>query len=74
MLPTRMYGTAIKYIMPSLTPSAVNCPSSLSKTALHIAHCAFPLKKKRIKKSKKTSFRFIFKRNKVKSLDKQLRL
>jgi len=29
--------------MPLLTPFAVDCPTSLSKTALHIAHCAFTL-------------------------------
>ena len=33
----------IKYIMPLLTPCAVDCPSSLSKTARHIAHCEFAI-------------------------------
>jgi len=36
-----MYGMDIKYIIPLLTPSAVDCPSSLSKTARHMAHWAF---------------------------------
>jgi len=27
--------------MPLFTLFAVSCPTSLSKTALHIAHCAF---------------------------------
>tara|TARA_R110002072_G_scaffold97994_10_gene215694 strand:- start:538 stop:903 length:366 start_codon:yes stop_codon:yes gene_type:complete len=50
---TSIYGIAIKYTMPSLIPFAVVCPSSLSNTARHIAHCALPFRKKRKEKRKK---------------------
>lgn len=34
------YGMAIKYTIPLLIPAAALWPSSFSKTARHIAHCA----------------------------------
>lgn len=38
--PTKMYGIAIRYTMPLLTPSAIELSASLSKTARHMAHWA----------------------------------
>lgn len=35
-----IYGIAIKYTIPLLMPAAALWPSSFSKTARHIAHCA----------------------------------
>ena len=48
----------IKYIIPLLTPSAVDCPSSFSKTARHMAHCAFECRNKAKIKKQKTNLDF----------------
>jgi hypothetical protein len=44
---------AIKYTIPSLTPSATDLLASFCREALHMAHCAFPSSKKKQVKSKK---------------------
>ena len=49
----------IKYIIPLFTPSAVDCPSSVSKTARHMAHCAFAIMNDTKNKKQKTNIDLI---------------
>lgn len=53
-MPTKRYGNAMRYTIPSFTAAALFPPSSLSKAARHIAHCAdeIVLVKKRINTKK----------------------
>jgi hypothetical protein len=67
--PINRYGKIIRYTIPLFIPLAAPPPSSLSNTALHIAHCASAesvMNSNRIRKRKK-ALNFMVIDNKVKS-------
>ena len=50
---------AIRYTIPSFMPFADACPSSLSNTALHIAHCPIAASATKNKTIKNINLNFI---------------